>query len=140
MTIRALELACRSALQLLTGEIEIGSDQRRAAQRGKDCALPWRFVSNHTTNSRSYPRGIPAAFGKPNGQASDQLAVGVQAKNLKSRQTALGQARPTISRRSNFWGYRLWQSPKRLDSNHPDHCYMHSKAMAFPNVQPVCGS
>ena len=83
-----------------TGEIEIGPDQRRTPQRGEDAALLWWFTPDRPADSRSNPQRIRAVLSKPLGQGPDQVAVGIQAKNLKSRHAALDQPGPIIPERS----------------------------------------
>jgi len=87
-----------------TDEIEIGPDQRRAAQRREDVALLWRFASDRPADSRSNPRGIGVAFGKPLRQRPDQVAVGIQAAHLKSRHAACDRPGSTIPERSLLSG------------------------------------
>ena len=72
-----------------TGEIEIGPDQGRTTQRGKDAALLWWFTGDRSADSRSNPQRIRVVLSKPLGQGPDQVAVGIQTKNLKSRHAAL---------------------------------------------------
>jgi hypothetical protein len=45
-----------------TREIETGSDQRRAAQCGKDAALLWWFAGDRPADGFSNPRRIGIVF------------------------------------------------------------------------------
>src|ERR1700674_4373895 len=83
-----------------TGEIEIGPDQRRTTQRGEDAALLWWFTGDRLANRRSNSQRIRIVLSEPLGQGPDQVSVGIQAENLKSRHAALDQPGPIIPERS----------------------------------------
>jgi hypothetical protein len=110
-----------------TGEIEIGPNQRRAAQRGEDAALLWWFAGDRPLNSRSNPHSLGVVFGKPLRQRPDQLAVGFQATYLKPRYTAFDQPAAIIPERSLLRGIAhgrrparhsgAWNNNKRMSSN-----------------------
>jgi hypothetical protein len=87
-----------------TGEIKIGPDQRRAAQRGEDAARPWRFAGDGPADSRSNPRSLRVVLGKPLCQGPYEVAVGIETENLKSRHAALDQPGPIIPQRSLLCG------------------------------------
>jgi hypothetical protein len=89
-----------AAVVVRAGGIKIGSDQWRAAQRGEDAALPRQFASDCPADGGSKARGGGVVLRKPLGQGTDQVAIGIQAENLKSRHTALGQSAPIGPKRA----------------------------------------
>ena len=66
------------------GQIEIGPNQRRAAERCQNTALAWRFPRGNLIDRGAKLRGLGPARRQPARKRTDQLTVAAKPQHLES--------------------------------------------------------